>query len=466
MRFFLSFIFMLTCIGVSANDTLLVLSEDAFISIVRSYHPVAKQGQLLVDRARAELTASRAGFDPQFYLYSDRKTFDGKTYYDITNPELKIPTWYGIEVKAGLENNLGDFLNPDLSEGKSSYLGVTVPLAKNLLMDKRRAVLKQAKIFRDQSKAERLIMINDLLNDAYETYWYWVRDYEVYNILTNAVSVNETRLRLIKIGFAQGDRPAIDTTEALAQLQSFQLARNEAYLNFRNSGLMLSNFMWTPGNSAYYLSETVIPDSSWRTLNIIGTQLPVLDSLISIARNEHPKLASFNFKLQMLDIERSLKFQNLLPLLNVRYNILNTGYNVLEDASAALYRNNYKFGVDFGLPLRLSQGRGEYRAARIKIEETNLDVVQARLAIDNMVKFYFNELATLQLQVRIAEDNLQNYQRLFRGEDLRFRVGESSLFILNSRENKVLESMQKLAELKTKFFKSYRSVTWASGQLR
>jgi outer membrane protein TolC len=309
-------------------------------------------------------------------------------------------------------------------------------------------------------------MINDLLNDAYETYWYWVRDYEVYTILNNAVFVNETRLKLVKLGYTQGDRPAIDTTEALAQLQSFQLARNEAFLNFRNSGLMLSNFLWTAGDSAVYLPETVVPDSSWRTLNINGTQLPVLDSLVSIARAEHPKLASYNFKLQMLDIEKSLKFQNLLPMLNVRYNILNKGYNVLEDASAALYRNNYKFGVDFGLPLRLSQGRGEYRAAKIKIEETNLDVVQARLAIDNKVKYYFNELATLQLQVRIAEDNLQNYQRLFRGEDTRFRVGESSLFILNTRENKVLESMQKLAELKTKFFKSYRSVTWASGQLR
>lgn len=466
MRFFLSIIFSLFSIAVSANDTLRVLSEEAFINIVRSYHPVARQGQLLVDRAKAELTASRAGFDPQFYLYSDRKTFDGKTYYDITNPELKIPTWYGIEVKAGLENNLGDFLNPEVSEGKSSYLGVSVPLGKNLLMDKRRAVLRQAKIFRDQSKAERLIMINDLLNDAYETYWYWVRDYEVYTILNNAVAVNETRLKLVKLGYTQGDRPAIDTTEALAQLQSFQLARNEAFLNFRNSGLMLSNFLWTAGDSAFYLPETVVPDSSWRTLNVNGTQLPVLDSLISIARAEHPKLTSYNFKLQMLDIEKSLKFQNLLPMLNVRYNILNSGYNVLEDASAALYRNNYKFGVDFGLPLRLSQGRGEYRSAKIKIQETNLDVIQTRLAIDNKVKYYFNELATLQLQVRIAEDNLQNYQRLFRGEDTRFRVGESSLFILNTRENKVLESMQKLAELKTKFFKSYRSVTWASGQLR
>lgn len=466
MRRFLSIIFVLCCTVVSANDSLRVLSEEAFINIVRSYHPVVKQGQLLVDRAKAELTASRAGFDPQFYLYSDRKTFDGKVYYDITNPELKIPTWYGIEVKAGLENNLGDFLNPELTKEKSSYLGVTVPLGKNLLMDKRRAVLRQAKIFRDQSKAERLIMINDLLNDAYETYWYWVRDYEVYLILSNAVSVNETRFRLVKIGYQQGDRAAIDTTEALAQLQSFQLARNEAYLNFRNSGLQLSNYLWTARDSAYYLPETVIPDTSWRDLNVKSTQLPVLDSLISIARNEHPKLASFDFKLQMLDIERSLKFQNLLPTFNVRYNILNSGYNVLNDASAALYRNNYKFGVDFGLPLRLSQGRGEYRAAKIKIEETNLDLVQVRLSIDNKVKYYFNELATLQSQVRIAEDNLINYQRLFRGEDTRFRIGESSLFILNTRENKVLESMQKLAELKTKFFKSYRSVSWASGQLR
>ncbi len=466
MRILLLYILILFGFNAHANDTLRYLSEEAFINIVRSYHPVAKQSQLMVDRAKAELTASRAGFDPQFYLYSDRKTFDGKTYYDITNPELKIPTWYGIEVKAGLENNLGDLLNPETTKGKSSYLGVSVPLGKNLLMDKRRAVLRQAKIFRDQSKAEQLILINDLLNDAYESYWYWVRDYEIYTVLSNAVTVNETRMRLVRIGFQQGDRPAIDTTEALAQLQSFQLARNEAYLNFLNSGLMLSNFLWTVSDSPYYLPEGIVPDSSWRKLNIIRTQLPVLDSLISIARNEHPKLASYDFKMQMLDIEKSLKFQNLLPMLNVRYNILNKGYNVLEDASAALYRNNYKFGVDFGLPLRLSQGRGEYKAAKIKIEETNLDIVQARLAIDNRVKYYFNELATLQSQVRIAEDNLLNYQKLFRAEDLRFGIGESSLFLLNTRENKVLESMQKLAELKTKFFKSYRSLTWASGQLR
>jgi outer membrane protein TolC len=466
MKSFILSILILLSIGSRANDTLRYLSEEEFIQIVRIYHPVAKQAQLLVDRAKAELTASRAGFDPAFYLQTDRKIFDGKTYYDYFNPELKIPTWYGIELKAGLEENLGDFTNSELTPGQSSYLGVSVPLGRNLLMDKRRSVLMQAKLFRDQSKAERLLMINDLLWDAYDSYWYWVKNYEVYRILDNAVAANERRLNLVKLGYKQGDRPAIDTTEALAQLQSFQLARNEAVLNFRNAGLMLSNYLWTAVDSPYYLPADVVPDSSWRVLKIENAGLPVLDELINIARNEHPKLASYDFKLQMLDIEKRLKFQSLLPTLNLNYNILNSGYNVFKDASTAFYRNNYKFGIDFGLPLRLSQGRGDYRAAKIKIEETNLDLVQIRLSIDNKVKYYFNELATFQSQVRIAEDNLENYQRLFRGEDTRFRVGESSLFLVNIRENKLFEAQQKLVELKTKFFTSYRAVVWATGMLR
>jgi outer membrane protein TolC len=449
-----------------AGDTTRTLSETEFLNIVRSYHPVARQASLLVERAKADLISARAGFDPAFYMYSDRKTFDGKNYYQYTNPELKIPTWFGIEVKAGLENNRGSFTDPQLSLEKSSYLGVSVPVGKNLLMDKRRAVLQQAKIFRDQSRAEQALIVNDLLLDAVDAYWTWVRHYEVYTILKDAVTVNEVRFKLVKLGYRQGDRPAIDTTEALAQLQTFEMARNDAWVNARNAALDLSNYMWMANDSAYYLPEDIIPDSTWKQLNIPAASLPVLDELVATARDAHPKLQSFDYKLQILDVERRLKFQNLLPTLNLRYNVLNSGYNVFKDASWAFYENNYKFGFDFGLPLRLSQGRGEFRAAKIKIQETNLDLMQTRLSITNKVKSYFNELANLQQQVRIAENNLDNYQRLFRGEDTRFQIGESSLFLLNSRENKVLESRQKMVELKTKFLKGEKAVLWAAGQLR
>ena len=162
MRWCLVTVLLFCCSLSFAQDSTRTLSEAAFLNIVRAYHPMVKQASLMVERAQADLTASRAGFDPAFYVAADRKTFDGKNYYNYLNPELKIPSWFGVEVKAGLENNRGDFTNPELSLGKSSYLGVSVPVAKNLLMDKRRAALQQAKIFREQSKAEQSLAINDL----------------------------------------------------------------------------------------------------------------------------------------------------------------------------------------------------------------------------------------------------------------------------------------------------------------
>ena len=452
--------------GQDISDSSAFLSQEAFITIVRGYHPVARQANLMIDMAEAQLTASRAGFDPMLYVGAEKKTFDGKNYYDIYNPELKIPTWYGIEIKAGLEKNMGDYLNPELSKGKSSYLGLSVPLGRNLVMDKRRAVLRQAKLFREQSKSERMLAMNDLLYGAYSSYWNWVSAWAGYRILAEQVRVNESRYGGIRTSFQQGDRPAIDTTEALAQLQSFQLAQNEAWLKFRSAGLELSNYMWLANDSPYYLPPTVRPDTSWEKMNTETVKLPVLEDVLAVARKEHPKLVVYDYKLQTLDIEKRLKFQGNLPLLNLNGNILNKGYNVFDNASVPYYRNNYKIGFDFVMPLRISQGRGEYRAAKIKIQETELDRAQDGLEISNKVRNYFYELVTLQQQVRIAGDNSLNYRKLLNGEEIRFRAGESSLFLVNARETKSLEAMQKLAELRAKFFKAYYALEWAAGQLR
>jgi len=48
---------------------------------------------------------------------------------------------------------------------------------------------------------------------------------------------------------------------------------------------------------------------------------------------------------------------------------------------------------------------------------------------------------------------------------LKFSNGESSLFVVNSRENKVLEMQQKLTELKAKLYKSKCAIDWVSGVL-
>jgi outer membrane protein TolC len=444
-----------------------ILREADFIAIVKKFHPVLKQADIAVQQAVAGITVARAGFDPSIYLNTDQKTFDGKNYYNYTNPELKIPTWYGIEIKAGFENNGGQFLNSEVSTGQSSYVGLSVPIAKNLLMDKRRAVLQQAKIFRMQSEAERLNMINDLLYEAYSAYWNWVQAHRVYEVLANAVKINEARFDLVKIGYRQGDRPAIDTVEALAQLQSFQYLQNESRVRWQNAAVDLSNFLWQPNNVFYQLGTDVLPGEVLNERDVDALPLPVLDELLYQAKLTHPKLKSYNYKLQVLEVERKLKFQSLLPTVNLRANLLNKGYDLFNGiGKAGFYENNNKFGINMGLPLRFSEGRGGYRLAKLKIQETNNELALQQQAIENKIRMYYNELLGLQQQVKIYEAAFKNYQTMFRGEETRFAAGESSLFLLNTRENKVLEAQQKLVELKTKYFKTLQTVQWAAGQLQ
>ena len=53
-----------------------------------------------------------------------------------------------------------------------------------------------------------------------------------------------------------------------------------------------------------------------------------------------------------------------------------------------------------------------------------------------------------------------------KNETLRFNNGESSLFLVNTRENKVLEMQQKIIELQVKLLKAKYSLDWAAGFLQ
>jgi outer membrane protein TolC len=450
--------------SIAQPNNAVVFSPQQFIEQVRQYHPVARQARIVVQKADAELLAARGLFDPTAQLNAERKTFDGKNYFFYTNPEVKLPTWIGADFKAGVENNGGQFLNPEVTRSQSSYLGFEMPLARGLVMDKRRAAVEQARLFRSQSDQERLGIINDLLFDSYVTYWEWAGAYQLYSIYSRFLEISRDRLRFVRIAFFNGDRSVMDTVEALTQVQNFEMLQANAQMRFNNTRLELSNFLWEERDSAFIIPTNYVPDTTQFVMYQLADQL---DNYVSRANQENPFLRMYDFKLDALEVERKLKFQSLLPYLNVKYNLLNQGYNVFRNFdAAALFTNNYKWGIDFKIPLFLREGRGDYRKAKLKIQETNLEVSNKRWQIENKVRFYYNEMTLLEKQLRITQQALNNYQILLRNETLRFENGESSLFLVNTRENKVMESMEKLVELRIKYYKSRYATEWAAGILR
>jgi len=449
-----------------SQDSTKTLNAAQVMELVRKFHPVAQQAGIHIDKAQADLLIARGGFDPVLGAYVSRKRFNGTNYYSRASPEIVIPTWYGIELHSGIDNYTGERLDPTMTKGQSAFLGVSVPLARDLVMDKRRAFLKQARIFRSLAETEQKLALNDLLMDTMDAYWQWVSYYNQYLIVQANVAINTQRLDFVRKSLLNGERAAIDTIETLAQLQSFQYQQNQYQLEFRNAGLRLSAFLWTNAGEPYTLPEAAVPPADWdNEQNIKDFELD-LSSLLSAAAQTHPEIRTYDFKLRALDIEKKLKFQQLLPKADFRYNHLSKGYNALASAGEyAIFDNNYQYGFKFEIPLRLSAGRGEYKKAQLKIQETRLGQMQKQLDLEVKVRQYYNEFNALRQQISLQNLNYANYQQLVKAEEIRFFNGESSLFLINSRENKALEARQKLIELKTKYFKIAYALQWSAGLL-
>ena len=99
------------------GEEILTLSE--YLGYVKSFHPVVKQANLVINEGEAKLLKARGAFDPKLEVDFDKKEFKNTEYYDKLNAAFKIPTWYGIEFKGKYEENSGAFLNPESTFSKS-----------------------------------------------------------------------------------------------------------------------------------------------------------------------------------------------------------------------------------------------------------------------------------------------------------------------------------------------------------
>ena len=117
------------------------------------------------------------------------------------------------------------------------------------------------------------------------------------------------------------------------------------------------------------------------------------------------------------------------------------------------------------MPLRLSQARANFTQAKLKIEYTKFQQNNKQRFLENKIREQFNILTQLKNQISIQQNLYENLNILLKGEQARFENGESSLFLINSREQKRIETLQKLTATIAKFYKQKTALRWASGVL-
>ena len=439
--------------------------QDFFVQII-AHHPVAKQARLLSDKARQELRLSKGLLDPKIATTYYEKDLGGLDYFTVWDNQLKIPVWFGTDIKAGFEKNSGVNLNGENFtplEGLG-YIGITVPVAQGIIIDERRAVIKQARLLTTLAEAEKLKVINKLLLQAAKDYWEWSFRYERYLNMRESYLLGLQRYDAVKERVVHGDMSPVDTVEAQMNMQDREIQMRQGALDYANATLMVSNYLWSESGVPLEIQDNIIP--SLAGLDSVKINGEKLNDLLLRAQSGHPEIIKLNTKIQQLNIERQLYADKLKPKINFDYSLIQKGsdFNKYE-VSPTYLQNNFKLGLNFSYSLFLRQERGKLSVSKIKILETDYDLKQTGREILNNVKVSYNDYLSFREQIDLQKQMVNNAKRLRDAEQNLFDNGESSLFLINTREINLINNMVKLAELNAKFQKSKYSLFWSAGDI-
>lgn len=450
MKQFLFAFLLFGYIGFGQNLSSKELTYNEFLGFVKKYHPLVKNANLEINKAQANLMLARGGFDPKIEVDFSKKQFKDKDYYSILNSSFKIPTWYGIEIKAGFDNNEGMYLNPENSvpnQGLTS-LGISVPLGQGLFINQRMADVRKAKIQMKLSQSERKLQAIIVLYDASLAYFNWKKNFDEVTLYEEYNKNAQIRFEGIKTSIIQGDKPAIDSIEARIIVKNRILNLEDSRLKLAKAKLDLANFLWLDNNIPFELSEELIPELELE--NTIQESLKtndLYDNDFSIVN--HPKINALQNKIDILNVERKLKANMLLPKVNM-------GYSYLSEPS---YFDNYQFqdykiGLDFFFPLFLRKERGSLKLAKYKVLETEYTLNLEKVQLSNKINSQKLEINSLFKQKELIKDLVKDNNTMLNSEERLFSFGESSLFLINTRENNLVSAKLSKIALENRFYVS------------
>ncbi|RDI54752.1 TolC family protein [Flavobacterium glaciei] len=421
---------------------------DEFLGYVKKYHPLVKNANLEISKAQANLMMARGGFDPKIEVDFSKKQFKDSEYYSILNSSFKIPTWYGIEIKAGFDNNEGIYLNPENTvpnQGLTS-LGITVPLGQGLLINQRMADVRKAKMQLQLSEAERKLQAIAVLYDASIAYFNWKKNFNEVELYEEYNKNAQIRFKGIQSLIIQGDKPAIDSVEAGIIVKNRALSLEDSKLKLTKAKLELSNFLWLENNIPLELAEDLIPESqleftiqeSLRTNDLVNQDFSITN---------HPKINALESKIDMLTVEQKLKANMLLPKIDVGYSYLS------EPSYIDNYRfEDYKIGLNFYFPLFLRKERGSLKLAKFKVQETEFALNLERVQLTNKINAQKIEIESLLKQKELIKGLVKDNQTMLNSEERLFSFGESSLFLINTRENNLVSAQLSKIALENRFY--------------
>lgn len=415
---------LLWLIAVPAMAQTMAWSEFVATAVERAQD--VRVAEAKVAEARAKRMSAFAAFEPRVNLSSEGKDYGNDLQYRLDRAEARVGLPGGIDLVGGAAQGTGAFINPERktpTEGLVN-LGISAPLGGALVFSDRQyewgastrnLEIAEAKLDRTERKA--------ILN-AVKVYTFWQAQSEVQGAVDEALAVAAERLRLVREAFRLGERSEMDTLEAYL-----------SWVDRRADAAKQANF--TAGAIADV--QQLLRGADTTGVDLTGMRPQSLPVVLGTSRQEAssiPELEMVNSALRRERLATTTAWAQWLPAPYVDYRMLQWGGSAWNPEAV-----QWKVGLT--VPLFNQKARAELAGAQARLRaaqanatatQNQFDIVRVQLA--QQVQALDSELKALTASETAAYALLQQERR-------RFALGESTMFILASRETKYLEAVQK-----------------------
>ncbi len=446
------------------------LTFDAFIATVSRNHPVVRQARLIEEGAGADVTAAFGNFEPTVEASWQQKRFSASAgsaqtlYYNYADIALKIPTPLGADFRMGYERASGRYINPQYTTPANGlfFAGFSIPLGQRILTDERRTALRVARALRDVAQAERAATTNKLLFSAAKSYAEWYSSALQLQVIRDGVRLADVRYTAIARRVVAGDAAGIDSIEAAAELNRRRAQLQGAEQSYFAASLDLTSYLWDARGQPEDLQPSTVPSDS-------GLGRVVLDSaavpaLLARVMALHPDVRKAAAKVAQAAAERSLARQAMIPLASAELYALRGRDSGFDVGEAIARDGNYKGAINVSSPLLFFKERGKFQSTDAKFDRAELEARETRRDVVLLVRTAINDLAQYDAQLSLQRDAVRLFRILSAGQRAKFDAGESTLFLVNTRERQVLDEEMKFVALQAKYLAARAALAVAAAE--
>ena len=409
-----------------------VVPWNEFIGTVRDRSVDVRVAQAKVREAQAKRMAAFAAFEPRIDLSSEGKDYGNDLQYRLDRAEARVGLPGGIDLVGGASQATGAFINPERKtpiEGLANF-GISAPLGGALIFSDRQYAWGAASRDLELEEAKLDRILRKVTLDAVKAYTFWQAQSEVQSAVDDALAVAAERLRLVREAYRLGERSEMDTLEAYLSWVDRQ-ADAAKQQNLSAAAVADVERLLRGAEDISVNARGARPEERPVILGF-NTQLSTADpGALNV-----PELAMAGAALRRERLATTTAWAQWLPAPYVDYRMIQWGGSAWNPEAV-------QWKVGLAVPLFNQKARADLAGAQARLRAAQANATSTQNAVEVL-------RAQLELQVQALDSELKALTAsetaayaLLQQERRRFALGESTMFILATRESKYLESVQK-----------------------